>query len=110
MVVLSFHIPLEDNEGEWFRVADRERLFELLKDHPHTLSLSAHTHIQQQIFYGTDKGWQQHTPHHEYNVGTTSGDWYSGEINEQGVPSSTMRDGTPKGYAMLHFNGNEYTG
>lgn len=108
LVVLSFHIPLEDNNGEWFRVADRERLFELLKDYPNTLSLSAHTHVQQQIFYGKDKGWKQAKPHHEYNVGTTSGDWYSGEMNEQGVPTSTMRDGTPKGYAMIHFDGNKY--
>lgn len=109
LVVLSFHIPLEDNNNEWFRVSDRERLFDLLKDFPHTLSLSAHTHIQQQIFYGKDKGWKQTKPHHEYNVGTTSGDWYSGEMNEQGVPASTMRDGTPKGYALLHFKGNEYS-
>lgn len=108
LVVLSFHIPLEDNNSEWFRVADRERLFDLLKDFPNTLSLSAHTHIQQQIFYGKDKGWKQGKAHHEYNVGTTSGDWYSGEMNEQGVPSSTMRDGTPKGYAMIHFDGNKY--
>lgn len=108
LVVLSFHIPLEDNNNEWFRVADRERLFDLLKDHPNTLSLSAHTHIQQQIFYGKDKGWKQEKAHHEYNVGTTSGDWYSGEMNAQGVPVSTMRDGTPKGYALIHFDGNKY--
>lgn len=108
LVVLSFHIPLEDNNNEWFRATDRERLFELLKEFPNTLSFSAHTHIQQQIFYGKDKGWKQEKPHHEYNVGTTSGDWYSGEMNEQGVPVSTMRDGTPKGYALIHFNGNKY--
>src|SRR5690606_40341740 len=33
---------------------------------------------------------------------------YSGEINAQGVPESTMRDGTAKGYALIHFNGNSY--
>lgn len=108
LIVLSFHIPLEDNNEEWFRVEDRNRLFDLLKDFPNTLSLSAHTHIQQQIFYGKDKGWQQIKPHHEYNVGTTSGDWYSGEMNDLGIPISTMRDGTPKGYALIHFNGNKY--
>ena len=68
LVVLSFHIPLEDNNNEWFRTTDRERLFDLLKEFPNTLSLSAHTHIQQQIFYGKDKGWKQEKPHHEYNV------------------------------------------
>lgn len=109
LVVLAFHIPLEDNNNEWFRTSDREKLFDLLKNYPNTLSLSAHTHIQQQIFYGSEKGWKQDKPHHEYNVGTTSGDWYSGEMNEQGIPTSTMRDGTPKGYALIHFNENQYT-
>ncbi|UYW01005.1 calcineurin-like phosphoesterase family protein [Flavobacterium agricola] len=108
LVVLAFHIPLMDNDSEWFRVEDRNRLFELLKDFPNTVSLSAHTHIQQQLFYDKEQGWKQDKPHHEYNVGTTSGDWYSGLTNKQGVPASTMRDGTPKGYALMHFDGNQY--
>lgn len=48
-------------------------------------------------------------PLHEYNVGTTSGDWYSGQLTEKGIPVSTMRDGTPKGYAILKINGNQYS-
>ncbi len=109
LIVLAFHIPLQLGEGEAaFRKADRDRLFELLKDFPNTLSLSAHTHLQRQNFYGKEEGWQQEKPHHEYNAGTTSGDWYSGEFNQQGVPASTMRDGTPKGYAFIHFKGNQY--
>lgn len=109
LIVLAFHIPLVDNNSEWFKVEDRERLFDLLKEYPNTLSMSAHTHIQQQIFYDKSQGWKQEKPHHEYNVGTTSGDWYSGLINEQGVPNSTMRDGTPRGYALVHFDGNSYS-
>src|SRR5690606_3143873 len=45
LIVLAFHIPLVDNNTEWFKVEDRERLFDLLKDYPNTLSMSAHTHI-----------------------------------------------------------------
>lgn len=41
-------------------------------------------------------------------MGTTSGNWYSGEINEIGVPVSIMSDGTPKGYAFINFIGNKY--
>jgi hypothetical protein len=108
LVVLAFHIPLK-TEGESFRIEDRQRLFDLLKDFPNTLSLSAHTHYQQQNFFTAKEGWHQAKPHHEYNAGTTSGDWYSGELNEQGVPASTMRDGTPKGYIFLSFKGNQYT-
>lgn len=109
LIVLAFHIPLQsEKQNGSFRMDDRQRLFDLLKDFPNTLSLSAHTHIQRQNFYGKEAGWHQEKPHHEYNAGTTSGDWYSGEYNEQGVPASTMRDGTPKGYAFLTIKGNQY--
>ena len=108
LIVLAFHIPLSETEGDSFRDADRDHLFRLLKDFPNTLSLSAHTHIQRQDYFGKKEGWLQEKPHHHYNVGTTSGDWYSGKLNQQGVPVSTMRDGTPKGYAFINFKGNQY--
>ncbi|TDO03864.1 calcineurin-like phosphoesterase C-terminal domain-containing protein [Sunxiuqinia elliptica] len=108
LVVLAFHIPISEPAGDPYRDADRERLFELLKDFPYTLSLSAHTHLQRQDLFDEKAGWQQDGFHHHYNVGTTSGDWYSGRLNENGVPYSTMRDGTPKGYAYLNFDNNQY--
>ena len=109
LIVLAFHIPLSESEdNDSFKDEDRSRLFSLLKDYPNTLSLSAHTHIQRQDFFGKEEGWLQEKHHHEYNVGTTSGDWYSGKLDKSGVPISTMRDGTPKGYAFIHFNDNKY--
>ena len=110
LIVLAFHIPLsEPGPGDSFRDEDRDRLLELLKDFPYTLSLSAHTHLQRQDFLTAKEGWQREKPHHHYNVGTTSGDWYSGTLDDNGVPVSIMRDGTPKGYAFLNFDGNQYT-
>lgn len=111
LVVLAFHIPISEPEAhdDAFRDEDRNRLFEMLKDYPYTLSLSAHTHLQRQDFIDKDQGWQQEKPHHHYNVGTTSGDWYSGKLDEKGIPISVMRDGTPKGYAFINFNGNQYS-
>lgn len=108
LIVLAFHIPLAHENGNSFRPEDRQRLFDLLRDFPNTLSLSAHMHTQTQHFYTKADGWHQEKPHHEYNVGTTSGDWYSGLPDERGVPDATMRDGTPNGYAFLHVDGNEY--
>ena len=65
--------------------------------------MSAHTHIQQQLTYKEkNKGSDQNTKLYEFNAGTTAGDWYS-EQHELGVPTSTMRDGTPRGYAFIHF-------
>lgn len=109
LIVLSMHIPLSEPSGDPFKDEDRNQLFELLKDYPHTLSLSAHTHLQRQDFFFQKDGWKQSKPHHHYNVGTTSGDWYKGVLNEKGIPVSTMRDGTPKGYAFIDFDGNQYS-
>ena len=108
LVVLAFHIPLKNSEAN-YRYKDRQQLFDLLSPYPHTLSLSAHTHLQRNDLFTEKDGWKGSNPHHEYNAGTTSGDWYSGELNENGVPVSTMRDGTPKGYAFLHVDGNSYS-
>lgn len=109
LIVIAMHIPLSEPWGDGFRDEDRAELFRILKDFPNTLSLSAHTHLQKQDFFGKEDGWLQEKPHHHYNIGTTSGDWYSGKLDEKGIPLSTMRDGTPKGYAFIHFKDNQYT-
>jgi 3',5'-cyclic AMP phosphodiesterase CpdA len=107
LIVLALHIPFIGNQT--FNDEHRERLFGLLEDFPHTFSISGHTHIQNQFFFGGEEGWKQEGEHHHFNVGTTSGDWYSGKLNEDRIPISTMRDGTPKGYAFINFDGNDYS-
>lgn len=109
LIVIAFHIPLFNENGDTFRDSDRKQLFNLLHDYPNALLLSAHTHYQMHYFHGKDDGCLRPQPIHEYNVGTTSGDWYSGALNAQGIPVSTMRDGTPKGYLLLNIDGNKYT-
>jgi len=107
LIVLSQHIHMKEEAG--YRLADRQRLFELLKDFENVLVMSAHTHLQDQIEYTSAEGWMGRKPLHEYNAGTTSGDWYSGKKDENGLPDATMRDGTPQGYAYLHIKGNQYS-
>jgi hypothetical protein len=106
LVVIAYHIPMK---GRGFRDTDRVKLFEHLRNHRHVLMLSGHTHKQNQIFYTREEGWSGKGNVHEYNVGTTSGDWYSGELDANHVPYATMRDGTEKGYAFLNLNGNTYS-
>ncbi|TVP43516.1 MAG: metallophosphoesterase [Mongoliibacter sp.] len=108
LIVLFMHIPLFE-EGDSFRDADREKLLELLSDFPNTVSLSAHTHYMKQTFFGKEDGYMQEKPHHHFNIGTPSGDWYSGEMDEElAVPTSTMRDGSPNGYVFMDFDGVSY--
>ncbi|MDR2804510.1 MAG: calcineurin-like phosphoesterase family protein [Dysgonamonadaceae bacterium] len=109
LIVVSMHIPLIDSEGEEaFRAADRQELYKIVKDYPNVLFLSAHTHIQMQHAIGKSQGVDREQPVHEYNAGTVCGDWFSGVLNEQGLPVATMRDGTPAGYAFLKIDGNQY--
>lgn len=108
LIVLSQHIQMKDNSGNSYRLEDRQQIFDLLKDYDNVLVMSAHTHYQDQIEYTEVNGWKGKKPLHEYNVGTTSGDWYSGKLDANGLPDATMRDGTPQGYAFLNINGNQY--
>lgn len=110
LIVLAMHIPLSERlHGDTFSDDDANRLYEMLQYFPHTLSLSAHSHLQSQDFILPKNGWKQDAKHHHFNVGTTCGDWYSGQLNSDGVPVATMRDGTRKGYAYINFNKNSYT-
>lgn len=111
LVVLAMHIPLfnYDLQRETFRHADREQLFALLARFPHRLVLSAHMHGQSHYLHGPADGWSGQTPLHEYNVGATCGGFWSGVKDAQGIPDTTMADGTPNGYALMHVERDQYT-
>ncbi|MEI2429302.1 calcineurin-like phosphoesterase family protein [Lysobacter yananisis] len=103
LLVLAMHIPLFDAAPgrESFRHADRERLFGLLREFPHVLVLSGHSHAQRHVYHNGDSGWRGAAPLHEYNVGAACGAFWSGIKDAQGLPDATMSDGTPNGYARL---------
>nr|WP_321411816.1 calcineurin-like phosphoesterase family protein [uncultured Carboxylicivirga sp.] len=108
LVVLNMHIPF-DLQGRSFRSADQDKLFDLLKDFPNTLSISGHTHLLNNYYFNTaNSSWQQNAPHHHFNAGATCGSWWCGLRNENDVPHTMMRDGVPNGYAFVNFNGTDY--
>jgi hypothetical protein len=101
LVVLMMHIPLN-------QVRDQDRLFEILGDRPHTLSLSAHTHTHYHVFMTNSKR-KIDEPHHHIVHGTVCGGWWSGMPDERGIPHATMPDGTPNGYSIITFDENHYS-
>ena len=105
LLVIGVHIPFfntaPNGSPETFRSKDREQLFALLKDFPHVLLLSAHTHNQRQFFHDASDGWHGAQPLHEYHVGAACGAFWSGAKDAAGIPDATMSDGTPNGYATL---------
>jgi hypothetical protein len=102
LVVLTMHIPIN-------QIAEKEALFELLKDRPHTLSISGHTHYQANRFLTASDGWKGRTPHHHLINGAVCGVWWSGATDELGIPHTTMADGAPNGYSVITFDGVRYT-
>jgi len=107
LIVLTMHIPLVQHER--FRESDQKELFSLLSEFPNTLSISAHSHTQNNTFFHQESShWMGEVPHHHFNVGTTSGNWWNGLRDENDIPLNMMRDGTPNGYSFITFNGTNY--
>ncbi len=102
LVVLLMHIPVMEFK-------DREALFALLADRPHTFSASAHWHTHSHFFLAADEGWGGPEPHHHLVQGTACGGWWSGVLDEYGLPHATMADGLPNGYSVVSFDNNGYT-
>jgi hypothetical protein len=100
LVVYMMHIPLR-------AVPERAEFFDLIREYPYTLSLSAHTHTSEHEFYGHDEGNPGHEHHHYISV-TACGSWWRGAPDERGIPHATMSDGAPNGYTILTFDGNGY--
>ncbi len=101
LIVLMMHIPIITCEN-------REMIFNLLKDRPHTFSVSAHAHDQINLFIDEKYGWTGKESHHHLINATTCGSWWCGQIDEEGIPHSTMNDGAPNGHSIITFEGNEY--
>lgn len=93
-LLFTMHIPIME-------FADRDALFALLKEYPHTLSLSAHRHRHQHFFLGEADGWTGEKPHHHIVHGTACGSWYRGRFDAIGIPEGVMDDGVPKGYSII---------
>lgn len=99
LVVLSMHIPIVE-----FTPEQKQELFAVLAQHPHTTSFSAHTHMHEHWFLGAADGWPGTTPHLHTALTTSCGSWWSGAPDEVGIPHTTMRDGAPNGWCVATFD------
>jgi hypothetical protein len=91
------------------RTPDFGRLYELLRDRPHTLSFSAHSHTLTQGFLPEGFGWPGADPHYHINAGAACGRWWGGARDETDIPHATSADGTPNGYFVVTFDGTDYS-
>jgi hypothetical protein len=107
LVVALMHAPFAGPAP--FNFEQGRELLALLSGRPHTLSLSAHTHMQYQLFLGPQEGFSGPGEHLHVNNGAVCGSWWLGAKDEIGIPHATMRDGTPKGWSILEIDGTSFS-
>ena len=101
LVVIAMHAPL-------FTVNSKDLLV-LLKNRPHTLSFSGHHHDIEQRFMGSQAGWPNPGRHHHINAGAICGIHWLGQTDEFGIPHAMTHCGSPNGYPVVTFKGNQYS-
>lgn len=116
LIVLSAHIPFQtftDNTAAKHQTDNLAALVDILDGRP-ALGLSGHTHTTENILTGEYfEGWEKITgvgpaPFHQIVTGALSGSWWGGSLNDDGVPGSIQRLGSPRGYYTLTFDGSDY--
>lgn len=100
-VVLMMHIPLSGTN-------DRRELYNIIEKRPFCISFSGHTHTHEHVDIDQRDGWNGQQPHKHLICATVSGSWWSGQKDERGIPHTIMRDGSPNGYTIVEFDGDNY--
>lgn len=95
-ILIGLHIPTSRRNNPNNHLSNRQALYDLVKDFHRTVILSGHTHNN----FTTDIA-----PNiREYTLGSVMGAYWN-EYNGVGI----CNDGSPRGFAVLSFKGNELT-
>lgn len=108
LVVVAMHIPLAypSDDGQTHVTLDgAPRLFEILAPFENLLLVAGHTHTAEHHYFDDDHGFDGDDPLHLHILATVSGSWWSGPLDERGIPTSWCRDGTAKGYYVMEVVG-----
>ncbi|MEM0908009.1 MAG: calcineurin-like phosphoesterase C-terminal domain-containing protein [Pseudomonadota bacterium] len=117
LIILNAHIPFQsytDQAEAKHQTDNLSALVDILGDRP-VLGLSGHTHTTENLVKGVEyAGWMPNTgvgpaPFHQIVTGGVSGAWWTGDLNDDGVPHGTQRLGSPRGYYVFDFDSAAYT-
>jgi len=107
-IVVAAHAPIVDYRG--VTTDNAAELYEILADYPNAVTVGGHTHTLEHLLAGdsrqewADAGIPELT-HDQLVAGAVSGSWYSGELNENGVPHSYTSDAAEPGVLTIEFDG-----
>ena len=116
LIVVAGHIGLlnyADESSPVHQVDQVVRVHELLEGRE-AVGLSGHSHSIENLKTGDDvEGWRdlfgiEGIPFPHITAGAISGDWYSGEVGEDGYPTAIGRDGGRPGVVTLDVEGNQF--
>lgn len=109
-VVIFHHIPLRTYQGPDqpnTNTMNKEALFALLEGRSNLYAAQGHTHTTEHHYFASEDGFEGPEPFHSHVLTTVSGSWWSGPNDARGVPLALQRDGTPNGYHVATFDGQD---
>jgi len=117
LIVLNQHIPLQSftnaaqQRGQTANLGALAALLEGRK----VVAFSAHTHTVENIAPGESfAGWRKATGiaaspfHRQHIVGAVSGSWFTGNLDDAGIPEAYQRLGAPPGVMEVSFSGTNH--
>ena len=109
-VVVYSHAPIVNYKE--LITDDAAAFYDAVSSHPNLVTVGGHTHTLEHLLAGeqrqewTDAGLSE-LPNDQIVAGAVSGDWYSGGLNENGVPYAYTSDAAEPGVYTLTFSGDE---
>lgn len=116
-VVIAHHAPIVSfaDASSGIHQTDNAAAFHAALEGREALSISGHTHSTENHAPGQSfEGWEEYAgvtelPFRHIVAGAASGNWWQGDFNIDGDAQSFQRDGAPKGWLLLEFDGADYT-
>ncbi|MBF8184629.1 calcineurin-like phosphoesterase C-terminal domain-containing protein [Nonomuraea sp. K274] len=116
LIVVASHISLLNwaDEGSPIHNVDQVREVHDLLNGRKAVAVSGHSHSIENMKTGDlAQGWRdlfgvEGLPFPHITAGAISGDWYSGELTEDGYPVAVGRDGGMPGLLTLDVKGNSF--
>ena len=111
LVVLLMHIPIYTDilpADPYRNIQNRAALFEVLSHRKKILALAAHTHFVEHVDLQRG-GWSGEGTFQHLVCGAACGAWWKGPRDWSGLPVRLGMDGTPNGFWVFDFDGDQYT-
>lgn len=104
-IVLLSHIPLHQI---FIKKRSIQTLFGALKNKQKVFAVSGHLHTIIAYDYTTEDGWDENMNFEGLVAGAACGSWWSGPLDENGIPYALCSDGSPKGFFQLNAKKEDY--